>query len=120
MQEEKPQVAPEDDMDLAQDMNTLVAKMRKVLGLMSENGEVDPEEAHLANEALFFLKCWEEASGHADSQEVLGMNPVALKAASLFVATQSHDMFEGKTEMAMGMFLMGVFTGIEYQERKHA
>lgn len=123
MAEENPQVAPEDQMDLSQDLNTLIGQMSKVLKNMTKDGDVDPEESKLATEALFFLKCWEEASTAAGAEEVLGMSSVALQAAAMFVTTNTlSDTDFGnadKVSFGMAMFLMGIFTGIEYQERKH-
>lgn len=125
MQEERPQVAPEDEMDLSQDMSTLAAKMIKVLKSMTADGDVDPEESNLAMEALFFLKCWEEAATHADDPEgVLGMSKPALQASTMFIVNNvlNDPDFKGQTTQALlaYLFIMGVFTGIEYQERKHA
>lgn len=126
MQEEKPQVAPEDDMaDLANDdLGSLLSKMRRVLKSMSKDGEVDLEEARMAADALFFLKCWEEAANTADAEKILGMDDAALKASTMFVLHQVlADPQLAKQEpqaIMMQMFIMGIFTGIEYQERKHA
>lgn len=112
-------------MDLSEDLSTLASKMSRVLKSMSGDGEIDPQEAHLASQALFFLKCWEEAGNNAktSAEEVLGMSPIALKAATMFIVSSTladeHWKDQTQHQLLVALFLMGVFTGIEHQERKH-
>ena len=129
MSENKPQVEPEVEEvvgDLANDaLTTLFEKMTEQLGKMSKDGKVDPDEQRAANQALFFLKCWEEAAAVAGTPgERLGMDDHAVVAAGMFVVSQLLADTEwqnlNQRELLRVLFTMGVLTGIEYQERRHA
>lgn len=119
-------IPEKDRVDLRNtDFESAKQQFEKNVEKLIDNGMFDKNDMEAASQGLFFLKCWESAAEETVSVgQTLGMDDDAAAAAAMFIASQvlaDPDFAKlDKPSLVRTILMMGVLTGIEYQERRHA